>query len=382
MYKYGNSVNKQMFAFFLLIFAAAIMAAPPKEVKKSFDVEKGGTLKLELQTGASIEVTAWDRDVVEITYTISGRDADLVEVEIEQKSNGVEVYSNYAQRQDNIRTDEEIVAKVPSKYNLDFNTMGGSVELKGLDGEMNGTTMGGALNLFGLKGNLNLVTMGGGITLSDSRVDGKVKTMGGEVLVENVEGNVKASSMGGKVTQRNVTNTSADGVGDEVNISTMGGDIQVDDAPNGASVKTMGGDIEINSVKKYLSAETMGGEIHVKSADAKIKCKTMGGDIYIKFDGDGNAEDRDMKLTSMSGDVELIIPADFSMDIEVKIKVDSDDVNDFDIINDFGLQREIKDGEGWFDGDGKVIYASKTVNGGKNKVRINTVNGNVRIKKL
>ncbi|GJQ62812.1 MAG: hypothetical protein SCALA702_18650 [Melioribacteraceae bacterium] len=382
MYQFSKSVSKYAVVCFLLVFTVSMSGAAPKEVKKSFDVKKGGTLTLDLQTGASIEVTAWDKDVVEIIYHIGGRDADLVEVEIEQRSNGVEVYSSYSQKQNNVRTDEEIVAKVPANYNLDFNTMGGSVKLKGLDGKMEGTTMGGALNLSDLKGHLSLVTMGGGITLSDSKVDGKVKTMGGEVLVENVEGNVKASSMGGKVTQRNVRNSSADGVGEEVNISTMGGDIDVDDAPNGASVKTMGGDIEVNKVQKFLSAETMGGEIKVRSADAKIKCKTMGGDIYVKFDGDGNADDRDIKLTSMSGDVELLIPADFSMDIEVKIKADEDDVDDYDIINDFGLSSEIKDDDGWHGRDTKVIYAAKTVNGGKNKVRIHTVNGNVRIKKI
>lgn len=355
----------------------------PGEIKKSFDVTPDGKLEIDLETGASIEVVGWDKDVVEITYSISGRDAELVSVSIEKTSNGVEVSSEYSSRQNNFSTNEEIVAKVPKKYNLEFKTMGGGVKLTGIEGKMEGTTMGGELMLKNLSGKLDLVTMGGEISLTDSKVDGKVKTMGGEVRVENVEGNVKATSMGGKVIQKNVKNSSIAIGDDEVNISTMGGSIEVDDAPFGANVKTMGGDIDVNSVKKFLKAETMGGDITVKSADAKIKCKTMGGNIYIKVDSDDDASDRDIRLTSMSGGVELVVPENFSMDIEVRIRVNEDDVDYYDIVSDFGLVKEIKndDHNGWSNHDQKVIYATKSVNGGKNKVVISTVNGNVKIKK-
>jgi len=355
----------------------------PGEIKKSFDVTPDGKLEIDLETGASIEVVGWDKDVVEITYSIGGRDADLVSVSIEKTSNGVEVSSEYSSRQNNFSTNEEIIAKVPKKYNLEFKTMGGGVKLTGIDGKMEGTTMGGELMLKNLSGNLDLVTMGGEISLTDSKVDGKVKTMGGEVRVENVEGNVKATSMGGKVVQKNVKNSSVAIGDDEVNISTMGGSIEVDDAPFGANVKTMGGDIDVNSVKEFLKAETMGGDITVKSADAKIKCKTMGGNIYIKVDSGDDASDRDIRLTSMSGGIELVVPENFSMDIEVRIRVDEDDVDYYDIVSDFGLEKEVKDVEnnGWSNHDQKVIYATKSVNGGKNKVVISTVNGNVKIKK-
>ena len=84
MYQFSKSVSKYAVVCFLLVFTVSMSGAAPKEVKKSFDVKKGGTLTLDLQTGASIEVTAWDKDVVEIIYHIGGRDADLVEVEIEQ----------------------------------------------------------------------------------------------------------------------------------------------------------------------------------------------------------------------------------------------------------------------------------------------------------
>ena len=158
----------------------------------------------------------------------------------------------------------------------------------------------------------------------------------------------------------------------------MGGDIDVDEAPFGAKVKTMGGDVSINKAEKYIDATTMGGDIDVKSVDGWVKAVTMGGEIYIKYVGDPDADDRDINLKSMHGDIRLIVPSDFSMDLDLDIVYDMRHEDDVEIISDFDL--ELKQTSEWEREDGherKHFYGTGTINGGMNKVKITTYNAKI-----
>ncbi len=258
--------------------------------------------------------------------------------------------------------------------------MGGGVKLNNLEGDLKGTTMGGSLTLTNLKGYVSLKTMGGPISLTDSDVDGKVTTMGGKVNIENVTGNVDGKSMGGNVTIKNLKRRDGSGVGKEVNLSTMGGDINLNTAPYGAKVNTMGGDITINSVDKYVKAKTMGGKILLRSVNGSITATTMGGDVDVTEIGTG--DNKDIELKSMSGDITLILPANFSMNIEAKITYNKDDRGKYKIYSDFNLNetKEIKDG-GWSNDDSETLKGTGSFNGGKNTVSISTIVGDIYIKK-
>lgn len=271
---------------------------------------------------------------------------------------------------------------VPNQFDVEFKTMGGDVEFNEVEGRLEGVTMGGELTLKNLKGYLNMKTMGGSIELTDSEVDGNVETMGGTVLVENVVGDVDASSMGGNIVQRNVKSSSKS-VGKEVDVHTMGGGIDVDEALYGANVKTMGGEITINKVKEYLKAETMGGDIYVKEADAWVKAKTMGGDVEVKLNCDPSASDRDVELVSMHGDIILYVPSDFSMKVDIEIKYSEEDEDDVDIISDFNVHEEVTNDRERHHWDiTKTLHGTASFNGGKNRVKIRTVNGRVYLKKI
>ncbi len=385
---------KQRLVLFVLLtcFLAANTAASvisenlkkddDRKINKEFTVKKGQMLNLELKIGADIIVEGWDKDLVTADISIKGNDADDVHVEFDQTSEGVSIHAYYDGKRKNWNSDCKFTLHVPSKFNLDFETMGGDVELRNIDGVLDGTTMGGDLDFNNLKGELNVTTMGGDIKLLNSEVDGKVKTMGGDVKVENVVGEVNASSMGGDIIQKNVKRKSGASVGEEANISTMGGDIKLDEAPNGAKVKTMGGDIEVESAAKYLLAETMGGDIEVKKLDGWAEVKTMGGDIEIKMVGDPAEGKRDIKMTSMGGDLKLYVPEGLSMDIEIEIKYDEKHEDDVKIISDFNLDENVKDAksDNW-NGKTKVLTGKGKVGTGKNKIELNTIGGKVYLKK-
>lgn len=356
-----------------------------KTIQKSFDVKPGGKVMLDLKTGGSIQIQGWNKDVVEVNADISGKDADDVKFEVDQNENEISIYSYYDGDEDNNSCREKVIVNVPQKFNVEFKTMGGNVKLDKLEGELEGKTMGGQLELSNLKGNVNMTTMGGRINVSDCEIDGKVKTMGGEVLVENVVGDLDASSMGGKVIQKNVKGNK-NSIGKEVNISTMGGEINVDNAPNGAKLKTMGGDITINSASKFVDAVTYGGNIEINEVDGKVKAKTFGGDVDVKFTGSG--EDKDIEITSLGGDINLSVPENFSMDVYVEIAITKDwgrkhkNFEDLKVNSDFKLNEERSDDWDYSHGSPrKYLYSKGSFNGGKNKVVVKTINGEVTFRK-
>lgn len=354
---------------------------PDKNYQKEFNVKPGGTLTIDLRTGGFISIEGWNKDVVGADVIVKGRDSDEIVVEFEQNGNNVEINSYYDGDDDSYHSNAKLVVKIPNIYNVELNTMGGDVKIYNVNGKMSGRTMGGGLDLKNLKGNLDLTTMGGEVTVKDCEVNGKVHTMGGDVIVENVTGDLNAKTMGGKVKQVNVKSGSGSNRS-EVNISTMGGPIEVDRALNGAKVKTMGGEITINYAEKFVDAETMGGDIEIKSVDGSIRAKTMGGDIEAKMVGDPSKGDRSVSLNSMSGDITLTVPAGLSMDIEIEIAFTKNYEGDVKIESDFKLNEEIS--KEWIKSKGsarKYLKGKASIGDGKHKIRINTINGNVYLKK-
>lgn len=394
---------KKVFSIIVLMTALAIFVGAASETtfienntdyisknekshKKEFDVKPGGKVNIELRCGGAIEIVGWDKNVVSVDLEVRGRDTDDLNVEIYQDGNNVNISSYFDNEEHNNKTHQKLLVNVPREFNVEFETMGGNVKVDKVQGIMEGKTMGGHLDLSNLKGQLDIMTMGGEINVSDCEVDGKVKTMGGAVLVENVVGDLDASSMGGKVTQRNVKGKEGS-IGKEVNISTMGGEIDVDSAPNGAKVKTMGGNITINSVSKFVDAVTYGGDIEIKEVDGKVHAKTLGGDVDVKFIGSG--DDKDINLNSLGGNMTLYVPSNFSMDVFIEITITeewADEHNNLDnikVIGDFNLSGELS--KDWDDSNGsprKYYRAKGSFNGGKNKVVIKTINGDVTFKKL
>lgn len=372
---------KTIKSFFVIsIIFLGVINLCAKDYNKEFKVKPGQKLYLDLETGTEIEIAGWDKDVVHIDLKVSGRDSDLFEIEVEQTSNGIDVITEYGYNKKRLDCDSRITVNVPKIFNIDFNTRGGDVKIVHVEGSIDGETMGGELNFSELKGELNCQTMGGSIIVMDSDVDGQVKTMGGKVHLENLTGDINASTMGGSVVQKNVKGRSGKN-GKELNVSTMGGPIDIDNAPNGAKVKTMGGGINVESVGNFLDAETMGGDITVKKLDGWIKASTMGGDIEVIMVGDPQSGKRDVFLKSMGGDIELTVPEELSMDIDVEIKWTKRNRQP-QIEGDFDIEEKISDD--WENDNGdrdKLIKGTKSVKGGKNEIKIRTINGNVRINK-
>ncbi len=373
----------KMLVLTLAVVLLAVPAHTKADVERSIEVKSGQTLYVDLETGGNIEISGWDREEVKVTVDYHGSADQYFDVEIVKTGSGVEITSDLDSHGHGSHGESpDLNVKVPGKFNLDLQTMGGSIHIESVEGQFEGLTMGGSLKLYNLKGQVSLKTMGGNITCKDSELDGHVTTMGGEVLMENLLGSVKGSSMGGAVIYKNVTSRDGKSSGSVVDISTMGGSINVSEAPEGAKVHTMGGDINIRSASEFVKATTMGGDVEIEAVDGWVKATTMGGDIDVQMVGDPDKGDRHVTLTSMSGDIDLTLPAGLSMEFDIELAYTKGHEGDYDIHSDFDFERE--ETKEWDRDNGsprKYIYGKGSVKGGKHRIRIKTINGDIYLNK-
>lgn len=367
-----------------LCCAAPELTAQQLPLEREIAASPGQSLKLDLDTGGSVHVVGSDRRTVAVRVTEGNRRCEDCRVEVTQTSAGVRVRSWYEGERRSRSSSLRVEAQVPRRFDVEVETMGGGVEIENLEGKVTGETMGGGLNLSGLTGRVDLTTMGGGIHLARSQVDGRVKTMGGNVVLEDVTGNVDASTMGGTVTRRRVTpRTGANGAGGEVRMRSMGGDITLDDAPHGAELTTMGGDIRVRSAGGPVRAKTMGGKVQLEAVDGSIRASTMGGDVSARMVGDPARGDRSVELSSLGGDIELIVPEGLAMDVEVELIYSPEREGRYRITSDFPLQQTVEDyTERNHDrGERRRIRATGRVGNAQHAIRIRTMNGNVRLRR-
>jgi hypothetical protein len=120
----------------------------------------------------------------------------------------------------------------------------------------------------------------------------------------------------------------------------------------------------------------MGGDIYLEAVDGWIEAMTYGGDIEATVAGQGG----DVELTSLSGDITLHVPRGFPMALDLEIAFTRNSRQDYRIDTDFDLRQSVT--PDWDHNHGtprKYIRADGTANGSGNRVKIETINGNIRV---
>lgn len=349
------------FPFFLLLAAGAAVAEEWR-----FEAAPGGLLEIELETGGAVVVRGEGDGVLVREGSRRGRDAAAIRLTAEKTASGVRVHSDYGGKKSGSGS-VDIEVTVPARFDVRLSTMGGEVSLRGIEGKFSGRTMGGAIRLRDLRGEASLTTMGGGIEVDDSALDGQVETMGGSIVLRNVDGDLNGKTMGGSVRMEGVRRKGAEaaaGDGRPVEISTMGGDVKVADAPHGARLSTMGGDVRVERAARFVEASTMGGNVRVSEVDGKVDLSTMGGDIEVRVVGAGG----DVKMESKGGDLTLTLPAGFAARFDLEVEVASG--RGGEIESDFPLTEKRSPGS---------VRAEGQSGGGTHRVHLRTVNGKIRI---
>jgi DUF4097 and DUF4098 domain-containing protein YvlB len=111
----------------------------------------------------------------------------------------------------------------------------------------------------------------------------------------------------------------------------------------------------------------------------------MGGDVDVTLVGNPAEKNRDVDISSKGGDITLVVPAGLSMDVDIRLAYTREsgyDSKSFRIESDFDLQEEhSKEWDDEYGSPRKYIYGKGKINGGKHRVRVETINGNVYLKK-
>lgn len=158
--------------------------------------------------------------------------------------------------------------------------------------------------------------------------------------------------------------------------TSMGGDLDVRNAPDGASLRTMGGDIRVGTAQGRVVAKTMGGNIEVEALRGSLDAGTMGGNVEVAVvEGAGNIE-----ISSLGGSIDITLPATFSGTFDVELEQDEEG-DDNTIVSDFPLQIRKDRKNYWLRPDTDVLYGTGRVGTGTHRVKITTIGGNIRIRR-
>jgi DUF4097 and DUF4098 domain-containing protein YvlB len=375
-------------AALMIACAGAAAAADASKGSREFRVAAGGKLTLDLKSGATVKIAGTGGSSVTVAYKLSC-DPDCT-IGFDQTGDGVTVETRFVSGAHSQHSDVDLDIRVPAKFDVALDSMGGALTIDGVKGSFSGESKGGEITLHDVEGDAKLLTMGGEIEVTDSTLDGTVKTMGGNVKIENVVGSVKGSTMGGSVRYSNVRradgtlaspksaggSTLSEATADTVQISTMGGEIRTEEAPDGADVMTMGGDINIKNARRFVRAKTMGGDIEIGSVDGWVQATTMGGSIGATVTGAGG----DVTLTSMGGNIVLHVPKGFGMTLDLEIAHTKNSHSEYEITAPGALPAVVS--PDWDTDHGtprKYIRKSGAVNGGGHTVTVKTVNGNITV---
>ncbi|HSD72661.1 MAG TPA: DUF4097 family beta strand repeat-containing protein, partial [Thermoanaerobaculia bacterium] len=194
-------------------------------------------------------------------------------------------------------------------------------------------------------------------------VTGKVKilTHSGEITVASAGGNADVKTFGGDIRLGPVKGDLA--------AQTLAGDVRAAAVAGSASVETSGGDIRIERVDGWLRARTAGGDIVVPGVGGHIDAETAGGDVRIAV---ANRQPKEgISIVNGGGDVALMLPSDFKGDLE--LTVTEADPSEPAVRSEFPeVSISRKDG---------TVRATGTLNGGGEKVRVQTSSGTIQLRR-
>jgi hypothetical protein len=252
----------------------ALGVRPEDRISKSFIVEPGGSVRMDVDRG-SIEINTTDQDKLEVIVTrkVDAWDrakADKIfqdhEITLTQDGNQVFIGAKFKPGttpswrwgKPNLQVHYQV--SIPKKFNVELKTAGGSIAVGDLTGNLQATTAGGNLKLGRIQGPVAAKTAGGSITLASCTDTVEVKTGGGNIHVGESAGNLVAI--------------------------TSGGSIHIETAKNKVMAKTSGGNIDVGEVSGVIQAETSGGSVAAAFASQPTdtcSLHTSGGNVQVKL---------------------------------------------------------------------------------------------------
>ena len=284
-------------AISLVLFGLAIADAAHADVlAEQFDVRAGGTLRIDTDVGA-IRIDTHDANRVEIEVDRRGPEGERLDVTFAQRGDVIEIEGrwNEAQRSwwKNNRAEVKYSITVPTSFNVDLSTRGGSIGVEDLSGEVQATTSGGALRFGHIDGRIEANTSGGSIRVEGGGADVDVRTSGGSITIGEAAGNINARTSGGSIRISDASGS--------VNARTSGGSVEATlrvQPAGDSSLSTSGGgvrlyvadgiglDIDASSSSGVRSEIPVGGETR---GDRRLRGSMNGGGPRMRLETNGGS---------------------------------------------------------------------------------------------
>ena len=377
-------------------------AAARPVIERSVDAAPGEQLDLDLESGAAVQIQGWDEPRVHVITRLGGRDGAQTRVTVERQAGGVKVRTFFPQQRISHSTSNELEIRVPRRFDLHLSSSGGDLKMKDVEGTFRGSTGGGELVLEGLTGEAHLSTGGGGIRVTDCELSGSVGTGGGPVLLSRVRGGLTGSSGSGPVVygdkaggedpdaetadlsaldiDRSHTRIRSNEPTGVLHITKAGGDVELEEAPEGAVIHTGGGRVSVGRAAGLVDASTGGGDVEIGPVAGSVRAGTGAGDIHVTL-ADAGGERQTVDLTSGSGKMIVELPAGFDGAIELETAY-TESHGTTRIDSAWELQREpVTEWDGREGTPRRYVRARGVLGNGRGLVRVKTVNGDIELRR-
>ncbi len=365
--------TKKIILMMLFILLGITVSFAQQKVK-SFNLGSNGKIEVNISYG-DVKINTWDKSEVNIKYNEDEETG--TSFKFVQNGNTLTITSG-----DNPA--EDLSMSVPSSVNLDINTSGGDIKIKGnISGKVDCETAGGDIKTDDITGNAIISTSGGEVTTGNINGDAKINSGGGDLKLGIISGTADLGTGGGNITVSDVKkglkiitgggNVNAGNVYGELTVTTGGGNVDLLKVKGSTKVTTGGGNISLMSSTGKNKITTGGGNLTLKDVNGGVQGYTGSGDIYAELNPDPKVNS---KIKSGSGNITLYIPSNAKVTITAKVQ-DWDkwrDEGESPIVSDFSTTTEDKSSRQL-----KNVYL---VNGGGSEIEIETSSGEIHIKKM
>jgi DUF4097 and DUF4098 domain-containing protein YvlB len=215
---------------------------------------------------------------------------------------------------------------------------------------------------------MNIKTGGGNVTVKSAKGETEVESGGGNLKLVEVGKGLKLDTGGG--------NVNVGDVGGEATIKTGGGNLKLGRIAQKLVLTTGGGNVEVLGASGVNTVKTGGGNVDMEGISGSIGLKTGGGNVKVELTPTGKGPST---IYSGGGDIQFLIPENAKVTIEATLKIKYSGggrSKKFKVDSDFKADKFERDSE---DGSTFAVYK---LNGGGEKIELETTNGDITIRKL
>jgi hypothetical protein len=252
-----------------------------------------------------VTISAWDKPQVEVSGQLGGGAKPLTiegdDHDLDIKVEGSGEGNWFSWGKDSRMEGSELNIRVPKGVSLEINVVSAPVTIDGLDGgKVNIDSVSGRVRINAHTRSLEINTVSGNVDLAGHTDDADLQTVSGDILAPSVGAQLKAETVSGRMTI-------SGGPYRKASLSTVSGDLQLNgglDADGSLDIDSMSGDVQLQvpaSLSARITASSFSGQLRSDFGDAK-KTEDGPGSELDTTAGSGRGK---IHVETFSGDLKI-----------------------------------------------------------------------------